>query len=1180
MPFKELAKSRGARGARAGASLREQADVTALVPRLARLAAETGPKQKNRNELDASKAEVDADRRAKKANQQDTPAEEEELAQTRQQQRSNQAGDDAKGEEGPSSSVTPMDEDENKDPPARAAGGGVGAEDGEFVVETQAEADARVEVDSVERKPDWRVYADLNTQFGNVSQVHTDTEQRATKLKETIAAVTARMPEKDQKKKREAQAELDKINAGQFKSRIKWQQVLVEDGKGKQKVEWQLRKVDEMIRYAEINDIELVVPLNCWKARGLEPTTDWAYDDEEEWREGLSPDALAAVEPLLKRAVKGTPKTMRDAQAALPMYFKARTTWDPDAPNPSREDPDRKGKYVDLEVVEGLEGTQFTCRRLPLEDQLQELAKTVSDAVEATPAGKIRHVMRQQLFHYTVDTNDEETGGAVTLSSVGLLSQPRAFGPQRAVEPGAFVQKCWYPDALNATGRDAQGHVTPEWRNTYNRCNRYRMEVARLWWKLYNFQSAETQTLVESLSGVKAERTGGALEASFDEYMVLSVISFGNEGALLTGEISPMYGREELDGKDLAKDDQEWALEPEGTKALFNRAYPDDYTEPVRADYDRTWPIVRIDHSLDWAAFSAGAGIMTNNRLAFDLMRYFFGQLVSEEELPEQERMPAVKTEGFLENTFDWNEDAWDRYLRPLVYDEKNNPNPTWEKDGADTLALVELITERIADAMPMWAHGFLTLDLVEDDEGLAADTAEIVAANDELAALHAALEKVDPNSAAASRLHCYDTQLRAAHQGKGMYRDAGSFVYHCYPSSDKAHRDLIDKREGMFDRGGLVDPVTERTIPWAHEHLMRAVTMVEQTGVADNMNYAIDKTIVMPDFGYMASVAYRQWYVEKVLKSPFGMVGWTVALQHMTKFQLSPTTSWYMQAQGLYGTVIGVEDIPQPENPLYNKLYTVEVLPEEFRVYVAMPKNPVERQASAKAGYTTVDGTLVVKVTGEHIWPRFTSTVASEDPRNPKFKTPIRYGDRVHYSKQYYEAMKKEFESDEIAGEELKRALRPYDPSNTFAAIGLVWIAKEEDLNSDYAAYGRYHPTASMLSFNIKDFPDFDKEVRKQLKKVGNLQTVPWNPNRQLDFEYLKYRNQRVGDIRTPDKPGGLETETLYSELLQYIPEPGARSRNQYHRMFNESKRSSAYAAVPMDDMDVPDDTLKTKPK
>lgn len=1177
MPFKELAKSRGARAARAGASLREQADVAALVPRLARLAAETGPKVKNRNEPDTAKAEVDAGRVAKRRNQQEALTQAEQRHEKRADaDRSDQGG----GAGGSSASVTPMDEDVSEEPPAGAAGDGVGAEDDKLVVETQDEANARVEVESVKRKEDWRVYADLNTQFGNVSQVHTDTERRVTKLQETIAAVTDRMPAKEQRRKREAQAELDKIDAGQFKSRIKWQQVLVADSKGNQKVEWQLRKVDEMIRYAEINDIELVVPLNCWKARGLEPTIDWAYDDEEEWRAGLSPDALAAVEPLLKRAAKGTPTTMRDAQAALPMYFKARTTWDPDAPNPSEEDPDRKGKYVDLEVVEGRDGTQFTCRRLPPDEQLQYLAKQVLDSVEATPAGKIRHVMRQQLYHYTVDTNDEETGGAVTLSSVGLLSQPRAFGPQRAVEPGAFVQKCWYPDALNTSGRDPKGNVKPEWLNTYNRCNRYRMEVARLWWKLYNFQSAETQTMVESLSGVKAERTEGALEASFDEYMVLSVISFGNEGALLTGEISPMYGREELDGKDLAKDDQEWAPEPEGTKALFNRAYPDDLDETVRADYDRTWPIVRIDHSLDWAAFSAGAGIMTNNRRAFDLMRYFFGALVSEEELPDEERMPAGKTEGFLENTFDWNEDAWDRYLSPLAYDEENNPNPTWEKDGADTLALVELITERIADAMPMWAHGFLTLDLVEDDEGLAADTAEVVAANDELAALHAALEQVDPNSAAASRLRCYDTQLRAAHQGKGMYRDAGSFVYHCYPSSDNVHRDLIDKREGMFDRGGLIDPVTQRKIPWAHEHLMRAVTMVEQTGVEDDMNYAIDKTIVMPDFGYMASVAYQQWYMEKVLESPSGMVGWTVALQHMTKFQLSTTTPWYMQAQGLYGTVKEVEAIPQPANPLYNKLYTVEVLPEEFRVYVAKPINPVERQASAKAGYTTVDGTLVVKVTGEHIWPRFTSTVASEDPRNPKFKTPIRYGDRVHYSKQYYEAMKKEFTvADGLEGEQLKKALRPYDPSNTFAAIGLVWIAKKEDLNREYAEYGQYHPTASMRSFDKKDFPSFDKEVRKQLKKVGNLQTVPWHPDRQLDFEYLKYRNQRVGDIRTSDKPGGLETDTLYSEIVRYIPEPG-QSKDSYQRMFNESKRSSAYAAVPMADMDVPNDTLNTKPK
>lgn len=1191
MAFRALAPRRGERRtARDGALLREQAAVAALVPRLAQMTAETGPK---------------AMKPAHSVRKEPYPS------------------------GGPSSAEdNPSDAERGEAAAAAQAAGETVKQKARTVDSEQAlqEATEGIDVAGVVEKTDEEVYHDLYIQHSNVSTARSKLEETVTTLKKAIKKGSDRDATDEQRERaEEAKKELEGYDTSRYKRRKqKVEKVTVDENTGSTTVKEVLVYVEEIVAYAEINDVELIVPLNCWKARGLEPTAMWqslTADDpggDDAWRKTLSSEESSEVDAMLAQAQAALPQNRRDAQAAVPMYFKARKAWQPD-----------KGDYDDLGVEAGHNGVPYQCQRAPTQEALlDEFAKIKrfapqeleekglpEDWNDKSDADKIAWYLRSDLYQFTVDANDEMTGGSVTLTSDALLGQRRGYGPRRPFEGGPFIERCKYPAGME---RDERGFVTEPWKEAYNRANRYRMEVARLWWKLYHFQSEETAQQTENLSGVFKKREGrdGAL---FEHYMVLAITEFGNEGFLKTGTISPHHEFDDLTNPDNDLHDEdatmdelaeerdedkvdyarEFKLSSKGANQLVDNRYPKNGTKNVRADYDRTWPIAHIDHSLEWAAFSAGAQILVNNRQFYNMLRYFFGPLVDDEtDVDEDARQKWMPSKGFIQNSFDWDETAWEDFIKPIAFAEGGEP--TWEKNGGDTLAVMELAFDNLIKAMPLWAHMFLSPDLVEDPELQQKDAMAVDSANGVLRGVHNALQKVPADSTAATRLLCFDTQVRAEFQGRGAYRDAASIVYHSYPSDSEADRDLIDKRGANRDRYGIIDPLTEKPeFPWAQEHLMRGVSRVERPG--DNMNnenYAIDSAIVVPKFGYMAAQAYRQWWLEKYMKVPFGP-GWTVALQNMHTFEISETP-WYVQAQGLYGVVTAVDEIPSPENPLERHLYTVTVLRDEFRLHKpdedldddgdgdeggdamtdAAPAPPSGEAKPAKLstrewwheqGHTTADGELIVKVTGAHIWPRWTSTVATEDVTDPKHKTHIRYGDKVRVANQTRNQLEKALtDSGQFDANQISKMLMPYRTDVDYAAIGYTWLAPLDELERLNPYYGTFHKTSVRLSF-AEQPEGYDPEVAAKLKKVGNLQLVPWDAERETQFSYLKYRNDDMELVKESER---LDMTLLRSEVTQYIPAHKQRL-NETTRQYVDDKRAGGFVAVPFQNIDMEDDTL-----
>jgi len=1170
MAFRALApkpKRGERRTARGGALLREQADLVALVPRLARMAAETGPKV-------GSDGVPKADKDGAKAR--DTPY--------------------ARPPSAAASGPAPMTEQQKAARDRRAR-----AERLESAEAARNDITKKLDVDAVEGKSDDQVYNDLYVQHGNISQVRSAVEAKVDDLKRKVKKGTAPGATPDEvDASQSAQQEMQAMDLSRFKKRKQKVMQWVRDPDTDEFYERGVVKwKQELVAYADINDVELIVPLNCWKARGLEPTPMWAQPSTdagagvEAWRGGLDEAQAAVVDRVLTRAEEVRPKRLRDAQAVVPMYFKARKKWEAST-----------GTYVDLGINAGLRGVEFQCQRAPTQEGLRQLLDTYRTLTreeheekgipegwsDLSEASQIAWVLRSHLYQYTVDSNDELTGGSVTLTSDALLGQKRGYGPRRPFEGGPFMQRCKYPKGMQY-GDD--GFVKEEWRAAYNRANKYRMEVARLWWKLYHFQSEDTQMVTEKLGGVFAVRADGQ---SFDHYMVLAITELGHDGFLQTGTISPEHQYTELTEDVDARSEVEFELSDTGMNQLVSNCYPPNSQQTVRADHDRTWPIARIDHSLAWASFSSGAQIMGNNSQFYNIMRYFFGPLAEDDPDAEPDKKQRwVESKGFIQNSFDWDRNAWDDFLKPIAPQVEGGEEPTWEKDGPGTLDVIELAFDNLINAMPLWAHMFLSTDLVDDTESEEQDATAVDGANDMLREVYEALRAVPADSTAASQLRCLDTQLRAEFQDRGAYRDAASIVYHSYPSDSDADRDLIDRRGANRDRAGLVDPLIKAEIPWAQEHLMRAVNRVEQPGdEMDDKNYAMDRAIVVPAFGYMAAQAYRQWWVEKYMGLPFGP-DWTVALQNMHVFEMSETP-WYVQAQGLYGVVRAVEEIKDAKDPLQRHLYEVVVLRDEFRLHLpddqvedngeaeagesmdvdrgaggtsTEERKPTTREAAAAAGRTTADGELIVKVKGAHIWPRWTATVASEDLGNPDHKTPIRYGDKVRVATQAHDYIEKGLREQKKDEETIIRRMMPYRIDVEYAAIGSTWLAPLSVLEALEPSYGTFSINKRNCFALTSD--KHDAAVTARLKKVGNLQLVPWLATRETDFSYLKYRNNKMELVT---ERGNLDMAHLRAEVTRYIPEPGGTNRNDATKLYVDKISEAIFVAVPFQDIDEHDET------
>lgn len=101
-------------------------------------------------------------------------------------------------------------------------------------------------------------------------------------------------------------------------------------------------------------------------------------------------------------------------------------------------------------------------------------------------------------FGYNLDS---ASGGFVSISLTDLEKQDREAG-MPIFTKGRFLRMCDYPKME----RDENGRPIQEYRDVYDRANKYRMEVGRLWWKLFIDQEDEVQRTIYYLTGVGGER--------------------------------------------------------------------------------------------------------------------------------------------------------------------------------------------------------------------------------------------------------------------------------------------------------------------------------------------------------------------------------------------------------------------------------------------------------------------------------------------------------------------------------------------------------------------------------------------------------------------------------------------------------------------------------------------------
>lgn len=971
---------------------------------------------------------------------------------------------------------------------------------------------------------------------------------------------------------------------------------------------------------AQVNDIELYVPFNCWEAHGLlNPYHDLEgfKASADDWKRDLSAEQVRAVTGVLGNVTNGLEKN-REAQASIPMYFATM----------------KDAEGADVQFAPGFLGTQFECRPVPSEEVLEkEFENEKYNGL--TPEQKRAMLFREHLFMFTVDVDDEDhAGGGVTLTQKGLYANERGFGPEPTTGDGPFLKRCRYPKELERD-ENLRPINNPENMKLYHRTNRYRMEVARLWWKLYQFQASVVTETIESKAGIwgkSMDKTSGLAAQDDENYMVLCVAAFGAEGALEHGTVSPHHKEVPVEKIDDASG-ASYAVSPKGIKqqggvtpadvdwVVF--ADPDRLGEPrkaVRLDNDRTWPVIKISHSLAWSEYRKS--MITNNRIVFQAMGYMFGaeaeyedeeetrldwlsritkgvvNLGNEEAKERRRRKNLVeKSNGKIDATFEWDESAWDLYFSKLA-----DKGTKWESETAQQIMTVlEDAFENLIDAMPAWANIFLSLDLVDDEVAMEEDTDAIRSANAELAKVGAALKEVPEDSKAAHLLSRYDKQLRAAHQGCGaVYREAGSFVYNCYPTKVSAERDKIDK---LYSRDG---------VSWAHEQLMRSVLRVQIRNNFDAYLKKVKKSEKGPDgikreltteereerallkrmeddyekesddyiqkdeskiapYLYLASLGYRQWYVEKYLKRGVG-VGWTVTLTNMLDFSVpgSGDTPWYTQAQGLSGIIIDVQKDEQSQDVLQPDLYTVVVSYDEFRVRVEVDKmgrvaydwikHHSEPAAKGELPVCDEHGRMIVQVHGKHIWPRWTSSVASEDPSHA-LTTPHRYGDKVRFDEKVWKFYSRKAKEDKNV------RLDDYAVSKEYAAVDYTWLAPVETLET--LNYGRFaqHEDYSFARPWIEVGPNYDEKIRARLKTVGDLTAVPWKAKKE-NYWYLRYppapADQEGGIITDYDD---LDMADLTTTLWSYYPPAmanGVKTSDKHFKL--KTMRSFMFINIPIE--------------
>lgn len=470
---------------------------------------------------------------------------------------------------------------------------------------------------------------------------------------------------------------------------------------------------------------------------------------------------------------------------------------------------------------------------------------------------------RRSLYKYPV--SEESARCSVAVSSMALQDQIRDSGLP-VFEPGRFVKNCsqdeviWDQDTLKPTNIDV-----------WHRANRYRFEVARLWWKLFMDQPEEVRNAIfrncdmaelevgtkrDEMNDTVATAVSGTTRTLKEDSvtMILSVIELRDKGTLMTECVVPMLdnvSKEQVDSDGEETTPFEFVDAPKKTRKLGS-------FQPVQLALSMTWPVVMPGKTISWLDWSVNNSVMSvRNMMAYTVLEGLFGDDVASDydelwqERDEGKINPGIRR--IMDN------------IRP----------PKSEHTTAELLDIAWDATMTVFDdlvaAMPFWANAHLSMDMVNDPEARVQDlqevnriSAELQSNSDSIEATKKLLmDELDPKQTEVTQaalreleIECADLTYRLRKHGTD--RNAADVAWLPYAS-----------RNTEFILRANADALHSET--WAQEQFHRSILEIsvsEEDGrIADgyscqgNPRNASAKRI--QEGSESAAACYRQWYWE-----------------------------------------------------------------------------------------------------------------------------------------------------------------------------------------------------------------------------------------------------------------------------------------------------------------------------
>jgi len=772
----------------------------------------------------------------------------------------------------------------------------------------------------------------------------------------------------------------------------------------------------------------------------------------------------------------------------------------------------------DKEAEEHQGGTQYTFRFGEGTDNLPtELANSKN-------AEEIRKHRRMNLYKYSSDLRMN----CVEVSWYNLKMQKRSLG-YPLFGKSEFLKKCEYDDDIL---RDGDGFPVADAENMkkFHRANKYRFEVARLWYKLFNWQQDPVQREIFRQAGFletapkKAKNRSQSakilsnlgnddqidlLERSTKQRMILSVIELGKKGMLAPGKIYPAFKETPRGDIERSENAKSKAVSDSSSnkdeklqrgRELFvidedpeepNPPYLANNTErkavqSVQLDGAMTWPLVMPAKTFKWLDW-----------------------------ISDSKRIPQRNQEtwGFFQALFSNNLGVdymhiWKNTPSELlnIIKEKGGGFLPPEKQRLYVFEIFSQITTDLIDAMPFWANAYLCEDLVGKE---ADEQAQTQAKIDTLEKqLDEELEKVgknikvsidvmndpeykskypqktrDDNEADLYNLEVEASSLRYKKLKLTTQRSSASVNWSPYASRMDQSRDREDND-------------AQQAKSWAHEQLMRSVTNIY---VNENRSYTVenvygqrpprsyDRTLIV-EGSSVAADWYRQWYYEvyrKLGNDGIGRVNQLVIMTNLVEsgravLKQLPGT---VQLQGHCARIL--------ERNLIKGDKLLPVYTYKLETQFHFNGTEKQKEAERKAGRLSVNDKIVVNLDGGHIWP-FSYTQA------------LRYGDRLEFEKIIPEPDDDENDLKMIALN--NQIFRGEDDSNPkiWCAVELPYFGPPSVLEA--YGWGKYHFEQG------KSYKQAPESLRKTINSIGNVVFTAFDTegldetNKSVKDEYMRF--------------------------------------------------------------------------